>query len=163
MPPLSFEADHLAGCTGAHLIKHLATCAGPGVMLALFSAGAMTVDVGACKDFGDVKLPLRQLEMDVRGKLGFFRDLGDVEVGEIKRNEKSFGLAKMQLVRRAELFKWAMQAASPTTVTFRLVGHLFIPRASGAQMPDDDMAEEVRKSASWCILCETVFSVHCGL
>ena len=107
---------------------YLTTCRTPGVMLALFLSEAMGVRV--CTTFRE-ELPYMQLQLDVRGKLRFFQTQGDIDVGEIKRSESSFKVAKHLLVQRAKLFRWAMQVSRPTTTAFRLVGHVFIPRVSG--------------------------------
>ena len=125
---------------------YLTTCDSPGVMLALLESGAMGVSIGKGKLFKDLELPYRQLQMDVRGKLRYFQDQADVDVGEIKRNADTYTHAKEQLVQRAKLFRWAMRVARSGVTSVRCTGHLFVPLVNlrdEASLPEDSLEDSV--------------------
>ena len=130
--------------------QYLTTCDSPGVMLALFESGAMAVGIGKGGSpptgWDQLQLPFRQVQMDVRGKLRYFQEWADVDVGEIKRNADTYAHAKEQLVQRAKLFRWAMQTGRAGVVSVRCTGHLFVPVVNlrdEASLPEDSLEDGV--------------------
>ena len=129
--------------------QYLTTCDSPGVMLALFESGAMGVSIGKGRLFEEwdqLQLPFRQVQMDVRGKLRYFQELADVDVGEIKRSADTYAHAKEQLVQHAKLFRWAMQTGRSGVASVRCTGHLFVPVVNlrdEASLPEDSLEDGV--------------------
>ncbi len=67
-----------------------------------------------------------------------------IEVGEIKRNLKKYKEAKQQLLQRAKLLQWAINAVVDQPMEFVLIGHLFVPRSKpDDNIPDNEVADAV--------------------
>jgi hypothetical protein len=110
-------------------------------MLGLFQADPSVVTVDGAKDFADLQLPTRQLQIDVKGQIAVIGSKATVQVGEIKRNNNQYAKAKAQLVIRAKFLQWAVAAALRKTDQFVLMGHVFVPK--GSDTPNSEMQDEV--------------------
>ncbi len=131
-------------CSGQ--VSHLLTCCSPGVMLALYAAEPSKYRTEHATSFKDLthSLPFLQLQMDVRGKITMINNKVTIEVGEIKRNLKQYREAKHQLLQRAKLLQWAMDAVVDRALEFVLIGHLFVPRGKpDDNIPDNEIADAV--------------------
>ena len=126
-------------CSGQ--VSHLLTCRSAGVMLALYAAEPTKYSMQRSTLFKDFtrssNLPFLQLQMDVRGKITMINNKVTIEVGEIKRNLKQYREAKHQLLQRAKLLQWAMDAVVDRSLEFVLIGHLSVPRGK----PDDNIPD----------------------
>lgn len=127
-------------------VEHLVACQSAGVMLAMYQSDPAAYPVQAAASFKDLKdsLPFLQLQFDIRGKLTIIDKHVTIEIGEIKRNVKQYGYAKLQLRRRARLLQWAVEAALGSGYSFVLIGHLFVPRGqSGRGVPSNEISDAV--------------------
>lgn len=125
-------------CAGR--VAHLLTCRSAGVMMALYAAEPEKyASLPTSTSFKSLtqKLPYLQLQLDVRGKVIMIDRKVTIEVGEIKRNLNQYKEAKHQLVQRAKLLQWAMNAVVEQSLDFVLIGHLFTPRGK----PDDNLLD----------------------
>ena len=131
-------------CSGQ--VLHLLTCRSAGVMLALYAADPTKYRMEHATSFKELthSLPFLQLQMDVRGKITMINNKVTIEVGEINRNLKQYREAKHQLLQRAKLLQWAMDAVADRTLGFVLIGHLFVPRRKpDDNIPDNEIADAV--------------------
>lgn len=131
-------------CSGR--VTHFLTCRSAGILLALYAAEPLKYDLQKSVSFEDLtqKMPLLQLQLDVRGKVIMINNKVTIEVGQIKRNLKQYNEAKQQLVQRAKLLQWAMNAVVDQHLEFVLVGHLFVSRESpDDNIPDNETADSV--------------------
>ncbi|DBB04093.1 TPA: hypothetical protein ACH3X1_013145 [Trebouxia sp. C0004] len=115
-------------------------------MLALYAADPTKYRMEHATSFKDLthSLPFLQLQMDVHGKITMINNKVTIEAGEIKQNLKQYREAKHQLVKRAKLLQWAMDAVVDRTLEFVLIGHLFVPRGKpDDNIPDNEIADAV--------------------